>query len=88
MNRVRRKEIEGVIAMLEDIQQQIETQADIVADIASDEEAYRDGIPESMQEGPRYEKADAAANALCDAHADLSSLALDDIIERLREAML
>lgn len=88
MNRVRRKEIEGVIASLEDIALQIEAQAEIVASICADEESYRDGIPENMQESARYETADAAANALSSAQGELEAIDFSSIIESLREAQL
>ncbi|SCW61431.1 hypothetical protein SAMN02927924_01664 [Sphingobium faniae] len=88
MNRTRRKEIDGVIAMIEDIKSQIETQAQIVADICSDEEAYRDAIPENMQESARYETADTAARALSSAQDELEAIDFDGIMESLREAQL
>lgn len=49
MNRVRRKEIEGVIASLESIQLEIERQAEIIGSIGSDEEVYRDNMPENLE---------------------------------------
>lgn len=88
MNRNRRKEIDGVIAMLEALQMEIESQAQIVADICSDEESYRDGIPENMQESARYEAADAAAQALSSAQDELAAIDFGSIIESLREAQL
>ncbi|MGE4321748.1 MAG: hypothetical protein AB7E60_01810 [Sphingobium sp.] len=88
MNRVRRKEIDGVIAMLESLKSEIDNQAQIVADICSDEEVYRDAIPESMQGSARYEAADAAAQALSSAQDELESIDFDGILESLREAQL
>jgi hypothetical protein len=88
MNRVRRKEIEGVIASLEDIAMQIQAQAEIIASICGDEEEYREAIPESLQGSERYEKADAAASTLSSAQDELESIDLDTAIEALREAML
>ncbi|PZU56042.1 MAG: hypothetical protein DI547_17365 [Sphingobium sp.] len=87
MNRLRRKEIEGVIASLEDVILQIEAQAEIVASILSDEESYRDNMPEYLWESARFEAADAACNLLAAAHAELEAYNFDQLIDTLTEAM-
>ncbi len=87
MNRVRRKEIEGVIASLESLQMEIERQAEIIGSIGTDEEEYRDAMPESMEGGERWQKADDAANAIEGARSDLETIDFADVIEQLREAM-
>lgn len=87
MNRVRRKEIEGLIASLEAIVVQIETQTEIAASIRNDEEEYRDAMHENLQGSARYQAADAAIDAIFSAEADLQSFDFDSVIEQLREAM-
>lgn len=87
MNRVRRKEIEGVIASLESLQMEIERQAEIIGSIGTDEEDYRDNIPENLEGSARWQAADDAANAIESARTDLETISFDDAIELLREAM-
>ena len=87
MSRVRRKEIEGVIVSLESLQMEIERQAEIIGSIGTDEEEYRDAMPESMEGGERWQKADDAANAIEGARSDLETIDFADVIEQLREAM-
>lgn len=87
MNQVRRKEIEGVIAVLESIQLEIEGQAEIIGSIGTDEEDYRDNMPENLEGSARWQAADDAANAIESARVDLETISVDDVIAQLREAM-
>ena len=48
MNKTRRKQIDDVIAGLQELQETVET-------IMNDEEEYRDNIPENLQGSERYE---------------------------------
>ncbi len=74
MNKQRRKTIDGIIEALEAIKSDIE--------VVYDEEAeYRDNIPENMQDGEKYEQADAACDEL-----DTAMSSIDDIIENLYTA--
>ncbi len=57
MNKVRRKEISGVIEKLEDIRTKIEM-------IVSDEEEYFDNIPENLSCSERAEQSEEAIEAL------------------------
>ena len=67
MNKVRRKNLQSIADQLEYLKSQIE-------DICSDEEEYRDNIPENMQGSERYEKADAACDNLSDAVDNLEEV--------------
>lgn len=87
MNRERRKEIQGVIASLEDLAMQIASVGEILDAIKSDEEDYRDSIPENMQGSDRYAKAEASADLLSSAYDDLESFDFETVISTLREAM-
>lgn len=60
MNRERRKNLQGIIDQLEELKSSLE-------DIQSEEEEYRDNIPENMQSGERYEQSDAACDAMSEA---------------------
>lgn len=87
MNRDRRKEIQRIIATLEDLAMQISSVSEQIDMIKSEEEEYRDGIPENMQGSDRYSKAEAAADALSSAYDDLESFDVESVISSLQEAM-
>lgn len=50
MNKIRRKNLQSIIDQLEELKGSLE-------DLQSEEEEYRDNIPENMQGSERYEKA-------------------------------
>ena len=60
MNKIRRKNLQAVIGMIEDAKSTLE-------DLLAEEEEYRDNIPENLQESERYETADNACSCLDDA---------------------
>jgi hypothetical protein len=57
MNALRRKELQTVISSLQELQCTLET-------ICSDEQEYRDNIPENMLNSEKYDKANEAVDAL------------------------
>lgn len=67
MNKVRRKNLQSIADQLEYLKSQIE-------DICSDEEEYRDNIPDNMQESERYEKANEACDNLSEAVDNLEEV--------------
>lgn len=75
MNKSRRKELQRIIDQLEDLKDNLES-------IMSEEEDYRDSIPENLQGSARYEKADDACGSLDDA---ISSL--EDAVSSIEEAI-
>lgn len=75
MNKVRRKNLQSIICQLEALKSSLE-------DLQSEEEAYRDNIPENMQDCDRYERADAACDSLEEAVSNL-----EDVIGSIEEAM-
>lgn len=52
MNKIRRKELQSVIDQLEELKDSLET-------LMSEEEEYRDNMPENLQGSVRYEAAEA-----------------------------
>lgn len=74
MNKTRRKALKALMDQLEDIKSSLE-------EIQSEEEDYRDNIPENLQGSERYEIADAACDNLSDA---VSSL--EDVISSIEAA--
>lgn len=60
MNKIRRKNLQAIIDRLEELKGSLEN-------LQTEEEEYRDNIPENMQESERYEKADEACDNLSSA---------------------
>ena len=67
MNRTRRRSLQSIIDQLVELKGSLE-------DIQTEEEEYRDNIPENMQESRRYERADEACNNLSDAVENLEEV--------------
>lgn len=67
MNKTRRKALKALMDQLEDIKSSLE-------EIQSEEEDYRDNIPENLQGSERYEIADAACDNLSDAVSSLEDV--------------
>lgn len=74
MNKMRRKRIDEVISKLQDLQGEIE-------DITSEEEEYRDNMPENLVNSEKYE---AAENACCSLDSAYSSV--EEAVYMLEEA--
>lgn len=64
MNAIRRKQLREVIEQIESIMGDFEC-------IKDEKEEYRDNIPENMQGGTRYEKAEEVCDYLDEAYANL-----------------
>lgn len=75
MNRERRKALQAIIDQLETLQIQLEK-------IQTEEEEYRDNIPENFQSGKRYEHIEEICESLSDA---VSSL--EDATSSIEEAI-
>ena len=75
MNRERRKALQAIVDQLETLQMQLE-------EILTEEEEYRDNIPENFQSGERYEHIEEICESLSDA---VSSL--EDATSSIEEAI-
>lgn len=75
MNKIRRKELEGIVAALEDIRESIDF-------ILYDEQEAYDNLPESLQESERGEAMETAIDAMGDAES-----MLEDVISYLNDAI-
>ena len=60
MNKNRRKSLQSIMASIESVKCELE-------DVMSEEEYYRDNIPENLHGSERYAKADEACDALSNA---------------------
>ena len=74
MNKQRRNRVDAVIEKLRDIQSEIN-------DIQSEEEEYRDNIPENLQGSEKYENAENNCDNLQSASDEI-----DEVISYLEEA--
>ena len=74
MNKMRRKRLDEAIELLNQAK-------DIIDECESEEEEYKDNMPENMQNSERYENADNACDNLMSA-----SESIDDIISSIEEA--
>lgn len=88
MNKARRKQIEKIIARLEDLKSSLESIHEDVEGVQSDEQEAFDNIPENLQESERYETAEAAVDALDSAEGGFEEVTdcIDSIIDYLNEA--
>ena len=86
MNNARRKEIARAIALIEEAKAKLEEATSIVADAQSEEEEYRDNMPENLQGSDRYQQADSACDALSDASSELEGFDFDNLIDQLNSA--
>lgn len=68
MNKRRRTEIEKLIERLADLESDIDG-------LYSEEEEYRDNMPENLQGSERYEAADSACDALSSARDSIGEAA-------------
>lgn len=86
MNNDRRKQIRRAIASLEALTASLEEAKTLVEEIKSEEEDYRDNMPENLQGSDRYEAADSAVSYLEEAYSSLDEISLEDVISQLEEA--
>ena len=75
MNKERRKNLQSIIEGLEALKADLET-------LVEEEEEYRDNIPENMQSGERYERAEEACDAM-----QCAVDAFDEVISNIESAI-
>lgn len=73
MNKIRRKTLQDLYNIIADAK-------DTLDEVRDEEECYKDNIPENLQSSERYERAEAAVDALESAVSSLEE-ALDYIEE-------
>ena len=86
MNKDRRKAIAALVTDLEAIQGQAQDIVDQIDTLVDEEQEYYDNMPESFQNGEKGSAAEAARDALQNAHDELESFDFDTIINYLNEA--
>ena len=92
MNKMRRKEIRQVISRLSKLLEEFDLEdiCDIITDIIedvelilSDEECYKDNIPENLQNGYRYNDSEYACDCLQDAISELEYIDGDEDVKSI-----
>lgn len=73
MNKVRRKELQELYDIISEAKDRLE--------MLHDEEEYKDNMPENLQSSERYEKAEAAVDAL-----DSAASSLEEVLDYIEEA--
>jgi hypothetical protein len=84
MNKQRRKDIDQVINLLENID--LEEIKDSIQMIVDDEQQCLEDLPENLQESERADTMQEAIDSLEQAQSDLEGDILQDIIDYLNEA--
>lgn len=87
MNKERRKAIEALIERVDALRGEIDTLASDIGEVASEERDYYDNMPENFQSSDRGQAAEAAADALDEAQSMCESIAFDEVIDSLNQAM-
>ena len=82
MNKERRKSIDEIIQRLNNALTEIESASEDIDNLKSEEEEYKDNIPESMQNGEKYCLAEEAIENMDSAITSLDGLA-DSITEAI-----
>lgn len=86
MNAARRKEIRAIIAEIEKLAELRDALMGRIGDVQSDEEAARDNLPESLQDGERGAAMGEAIDALSEAASELESIDFQSAIDQLETA--
>lgn len=88
MNKERRKELSRANDMLEEIRDKLGEVQDIIDNCKSEEEDYRDNMPENMQNSDRYYAADSAIDEMQEAYDALTDMIdnIDDISGHIEAA--
>ena len=88
MNNPRRKQIDKIIAEIENLQSLLAEYTVDLSSVRDEEEESLNNMPENLQGSERYEKIEAAYENLDYAHSELESLddTLTEIISYLEEA--
>lgn len=89
MNAPRRKNLAKIITAIEELKSQLEDQQSDLEELNDDEQSAFANIPESLEGSERYERAEAAANALEEALSALQEALdqLDTCVESINEAI-
>jgi septal ring factor EnvC (AmiA/AmiB activator) len=85
MNNARRKEIMKLETMIENLKDQLDEARELAEQIKEDEQEYIDNMPESLQGGEKYERAETAVSNLDDVVESLD-IDIDHILDALSEA--
>lgn len=87
MNKERRKQIDGIIARIEqELSPLVDEIRASVEEVRDDEQEYLDNMPESLQSGDKGQLAEAAIEALEEAVSAFDDFYLEGLISNLNTA--
>jgi threonine dehydrogenase-like Zn-dependent dehydrogenase len=86
VNKERRKAIAAAIAVIEEAREKLDMAKEMIDDIKSEEEEYKENMPESMQDGDKGQRADEAIDALGEAYGLIENFDIDEITGQLETA--
>lgn len=86
MNRERRKQIEAATAKIAEAEAALQAAQEIIQEVRDDEEAARDNLPESLQDGERGQAMQEAIDALDSALSDIEGVDFSEMTSQLETA--
>jgi len=87
MNKERRKQIDGIIARIEqELSPLVDELRGAIEEVRDEEQEYFDNMPESLQGGDKGNLAEAAVDALEEAVSGFDDLDLEGLINNLYTA--
>lgn len=87
MNKERRKQIDGIIARIEqELSPLVDEIREAIEEVRDEEQEYFDNMPESLQGGDKGNLAEAAVDALEEAVGAFDDLDLEGLIGNLNTA--
>lgn len=90
MNPSRRLQIKNIISEIDEVKSVLAEIKETILNIKSDEEEYRDSMPENLQNSDRYYKADEACDNIENAINNIDDIGdeLDVVLDSLRDAIV
>lgn len=86
MNADRRKQIKATLAEIEEITEMRDALVERIGEVQSDEEAARENLPESLQDGEAGSKMQEAIDALGEAAGELENIDFQSTLDALETA--
>ena len=85
MNRIRRKELANVVALLEELDALREQIREQLSAIQDDEQEALDNMPESIQESEKGEQMQEYIDTMENVTGELDLIDIEDLIDQLQE---
>ena len=86
MNKERRKQIEAATAKIAEAEAALQAAQEIIQEVRDDEEAARENLPESLQDGERGQAMQEAIDALDSALSEIEGVDFSEMTSQLETA--